>query len=379
MKHSDIQAGSIHTPFNWTYADATARLAASGFASGDVGKVALQESDDTLWLLSSSSPTWDQLAGKPAINLTGAWSSTTAYNIGDVARSGDSLWLAIQSNTNQTPAEDTYWTLFLADGSAGSTGPTGATGATGPTGATGATGATGPSGANQLVTWAGPFSNVSSLSGLQGAASDGDMILLHAQTTTHENGPWVEHSGSWVRPSWYTSGSAVPAGFTMQIVSGGYQYSTWFTPTAIATVDTSAAFYFSPVRLSVADGSATVQEVNAITFSGATVSLSSPGEALVTITGGGTGIVRSVASVSAATTAGATADTDYVYFVSGTTTITLPTAVSNTNRYTVKNTGSAVVTIATTSAQTIDGASTQTLAVSESLDLVSDGANWNIV
>jgi hypothetical protein len=96
--------------------------------------------------------------------------------------------------------------------------------------------------------------------------------------------------------------------------------------------------------------------------------------------GAGSGITRDVASIASPTTLGATALTDYVRFVSGTTTVTLPTAVGNTNRYTIKNSGSDTVTIATTSSQTIDGSTTASLPVANtSLDLVSDGANWQIV
>jgi len=97
-----------------------------------------------------------------------------------------------------------------------------------------------------------------------------------------------------------------------------------------------------------------------------------------TVTGG---ITRSVSSISTPTTAGATASTDYVYLVSGTTTLTLPTAVGNTNRYTVKNVdASLTTTIATTSAQTIDGSASATLPVSNtSVDLISNGSNWAII
>ena len=92
-----------------------------------------------------------------------------------------------------------------------------------------------------------------------------------------------------------------------------------------------------------------------------------------------TTFTRSVATTSTPLTAGAAAKTDYVYLVSGTTTITLPTAVGNTNRYTVTNTGSNTVTVATTSAQTINGSSTATLPIANmSLDFVSDGANWHV-
>lgn len=93
---------------------------------------------------------------------------------------------------------------------------------------------------------------------------------------------------------------------------------------------------------------------------------------------GGSGILRSVNVISTNTTAGATSTTDYVYIVSGTTTLTLPTAVGNTNRYTVKRTDATLTTtIATTSSQTIDGASTYTLTSQyESVDLISNGSNW---
>ena len=89
------------------------------------------------------------------------------------------------------------------------------------------------------------------------------------------------------------------------------------------------------------------------------------------------GQTRSVLNISTVTTAGATASTDYVYNVSGTTTLTLPTAVSNINRYTVTNTGSNVITVATTSAQTINGSATAAMPIAGmSLDFVSDGSNW---
>jgi hypothetical protein len=97
-----------------------------------------------------------------------------------------------------------------------------------------------------------------------------------------------------------------------------------------------------------------------------------------TVTSGG-GYGRNISSVSTPTTAGSAASTDYIYLVSGTTTITLPTAVSNTNRYTVTNTGSATITVATTSSQTIEGSSSAAMPISNmSLDFISNGSNWII-
>jgi hypothetical protein len=98
-----------------------------------------------------------------------------------------------------------------------------------------------------------------------------------------------------------------------------------------------------------------------------------------TSTGAG-GSAKSINSVSTNTAAGSTSSTDYFYFGSGTINITLPTAVGNTNNYTIKNVGTGVITIDTTSSQTIDGSLTAPINVQYlSLTLISDGANWNII
>ncbi len=70
----------------------------------------------------------------------------------------------------------------------------------------------------------------------------------------------------------------------------------------------------------------------------------------------------------------------FVDCTSGTFTATLPTAVGVTGKfYIIKNTGTGVITIATTSAQTIDGATTLLLTQQySSVQLVSDNANWKI-
>jgi hypothetical protein len=103
----------------------------------------------------------------------------------------------------------------------------------------------------------------------------------------------------------------------------------------------------------------------------------------ITITstgGGGGGNARSINSVSTATNAAAAALTDYVYLCSGTMTLTMPDATSgNVNLYTIKNVGTGVITVNTTSSQTIDGDLTKVMPVQfTSIDLVSDTANWSI-
>jgi hypothetical protein len=96
-------------------------------------------------------------------------------------------------------------------------------------------------------------------------------------------------------------------------------------------------------------------------------------------TGGGGGTTRTIVVTSGNTTAGSTAGTDYIYLVAGAHTITMPTAVSNTNRYSIKNNYSANITINTTSSQTIDGTTSISIAPEESIDLISDNSNWRII
>ncbi len=93
---------------------------------------------------------------------------------------------------------------------------------------------------------------------------------------------------------------------------------------------------------------------------------------------GGNGITRSIVSVSSSQTAGAAAHTDYVYIVTGSHTLTLPTAVGNTNQYTIKNRHSGDITLAFSASETADGGGI-TLGTNNSVSLVSDGSNWVII
>jgi len=94
--------------------------------------------------------------------------------------------------------------------------------------------------------------------------------------------------------------------------------------------------------------------------------------------GGSVGITRSVVVTSGNITAGSTALVDYVYLIAGAHTVTLPTAVGNTNRYTLKNNHTSSVALAFTGAETADGGGI-TLAPFSSVDLISTNANWSII
>lgn len=72
--------------------------------------------------------------------------------------------------------------------------------------------------------------------------------------------------------------------------------------------------------------------------------------------------------------------TDYLIDCTANTfTVTLPTAVGITGQeFKIKNSGSGVITVATTSSQTIDGVTTQTVNSPDSMTVTSTGSNWII-
>lgn len=93
----------------------------------------------------------------------------------------------------------------------------------------------------------------------------------------------------------------------------------------------------------------------------------------------GAGISRTVVVTSGNVTAGSAAATDYVYFVSGAHTVSLPAASTNTSLYTIKNNHSANITIDTAGAELIEGAASIAIAPEESVQILSNGTNWFVV
>jgi len=62
--HKDIRiAGGIHLPISFTYADSTAREAATGMAATDLYKFAIQTDDNSVWMLTVTTPTWIEIGG----------------------------------------------------------------------------------------------------------------------------------------------------------------------------------------------------------------------------------------------------------------------------------------------------------------------------
>lgn len=118
----------------------------------------------------------------------------------------------------------------------------------------------------------------------------------------------------------------------------------------------------------------TVTSVSVVTANGFSGSVASPTTTpAITLTYNGSLTYTSTSSTYAILTTD-----DVVECTSGTFTATLPTAVGVTGKaYVIKNSGTGVITIATTSAQTIDGITTKNLNNQyDAATLISNGANW---
>lgn len=174
-----------------------------------------------------------------------------------------------------------------------------------------------------------------------------------------------------------TASAQVEIRSTTEQLRVGYDASNYLKVTVGATgsttfdlVGTTPSFVFTD----------TVQ-LNSLAGSGDRMVVSNATGVLSTqaIPAGGSGISRSILATVGNTTMGATANTDYIYSVTGAHTMTLPTAVGNTNRYTIKNNHTTSITVNTTSSELIDGTTSLTLGVRSSIDLFSNGTSWGII
>jgi hypothetical protein len=96
--HAGLTGTDIHTPITWTYANAAARTSATGFASTDLTKFALQSDTNQVWMLTATTPTWT-----PIITVVG--NPTTADATADVmiaASAAAQTPLKVQGNPTQT-------------------------------------------------------------------------------------------------------------------------------------------------------------------------------------------------------------------------------------------------------------------------------------
>ena len=107
-QHKDLTtAQGIHKPYAFEYADATARTTASGLVSDDVGKLALQTNDGTIWRLTATTPTWEQVVQNTQfIGHTGDTNNPHAVAAADVGAVNAASVTAFAPN-GYTAAADT--------------------------------------------------------------------------------------------------------------------------------------------------------------------------------------------------------------------------------------------------------------------------------
>jgi hypothetical protein len=66
--HKDLIPEQIHSPLSFSYTDSTEREAATGMRPEDVGKFALQEDDNSVWMLTDDDPvTWAGVSSAGAL------------------------------------------------------------------------------------------------------------------------------------------------------------------------------------------------------------------------------------------------------------------------------------------------------------------------
>lgn len=75
--HKNLTEIDIHIPYAFSYANAGARTGATGFVSGDVGKLARQTDNNTLWMLTAITPTWIAIGGSSTDELAKISSADT--------------------------------------------------------------------------------------------------------------------------------------------------------------------------------------------------------------------------------------------------------------------------------------------------------------
>lgn len=75
--HDQAPLGEIHKVHNWEYSSSATRLAAVGFAAGDIYKFALQLDDKSLWLLTNTSPPAWKAVSLPTLNNRGMYDASS--------------------------------------------------------------------------------------------------------------------------------------------------------------------------------------------------------------------------------------------------------------------------------------------------------------
>ena len=122
-------AGAPNRIYGWGAGGAWLDLGEFQGAKGDTGATGpqgIQGDTGPQGIQGETGPQGIQgIQGTVANSHEGAWNSATAYSTGDLVTHSGSTWIALQDSTNETPAENAFWSIFAAKGDTGATGPQG--------------------------------------------------------------------------------------------------------------------------------------------------------------------------------------------------------------------------------------------------------------
>jgi len=235
--------------------------------------------------------------------------------------------------------------------------------------------ATPTSGSTDLFTSGGAFTSLAGKATLGGDAATATMILGTTNsfnlTLIRNNVNQLNLDGSYIRAFMPFTSATVANGVLSLLTTGVDVTRTQTTGVSFTTGNTNA--------------SNTGDLFNVKNSTGVVGGFRSDGRgygAAGTATNDYATVSQLTPAYRATTTSTTLTATDYtVTLTSGTATFTLPTAVGITGKiYIVKNKGAGVLTINTTSSQTMDGATTATISTTYAgRVLQSNGTNWDVI
>jgi hypothetical protein len=234
-------------------------------------------------------------------------------------------------------------------------------------------------------------SSVGSANGVAGLNGNGRVPLTQLGAGTASSSNFLRGDGIWAVPAG-SGGSSTLAGDTdVSIVSPSNGQVLTYDGTIAQWQNVSLPTSLPPNGSASGDLSGSYPSPTVAKLSGVAVPGSAPSGAGQVLTSTGTSTTSWQAptynkqTVAVKSSAYSLTTNDEIVLANtstGSFTLTLPTAIGNTNLYSVKKTDASTntVTVATSSGQTIDGGATAVIKVQYAcISIVSDGSNWYII